>query len=238
VLDDGTVLIDNGVIVNPSHTFSFTTIDFTANGGDNYPFAANGVVFENSPFTITYQEALANYVKAPKAEGGLQRLSAADGDEITANLYGIENANDAYGRLIDQAIATVTPGLTRSGTAGRDVINGTSGDDILIGGVGADTVTGGSGGDKFVFNSMRDAGDTVTDFTPYADKLKLTTLLSSLGIAPSQAISNQHVRFVDITGGVSVQIDADGAGPAPSRALATLKGLTAKQLVAGRDLEM
>jgi 5'-nucleotidase / UDP-sugar diphosphatase len=238
VLDTGTVLIDNGAVVNPSHTFSFTTIDFTANGGDNYPFSANGVAFENDPFTITYQQALANFIQSPKEAGGLQRLNAADGDEITVNLYGEENAFDLHGRLVDLAVASATLGVTRAGTTQRDVLTGTMGDDILIGGLGADVLTGGAGGDRFVFNSMREAGDTITDFTPYADTLKLTNVLNSLGISPAQAFSNHHIRFVDISGGVSLQIDADGTGPAPSRALVTLKGLTAKQIAPARDLEM
>jgi 5'-nucleotidase / UDP-sugar diphosphatase len=161
VLDDGTVLIDGGVVVNTTRTFSFATIDFTANGGDGYPFSFNNVVFENSPFTITYQEALANYIQAPKSFGGLGRVSAADGDEVTANMYGSENQYDTHGRLVDVAIALPTPGITRTGTAGRDTLVGTAGDDIIIGGLGVDTLTGGAGGDTFVFNSLREAGDTM-----------------------------------------------------------------------------
>lgn len=236
VLDDGTVLIDNGVVVNTTHTFSFTTIDFTANGGDNYPFAANGVVFENDPFTITYQEALANFIKAPKANGGLQRDSAAEGDEITVNMYGLENQYDAHGRLVDQAIAVAAPGQTKNGTAGRDTIIGTAGDDIIIGGIGADVLTGGAGGDRFVYNSMRDAGDTITDFTPYADTIDLSNLLNGLGITPAQAVANGHIVITDVTGGASLQIDTDGPGPAMPRPLVTLKGLTAKQIAPARDL--
>ena len=235
VLDDGTVLIDNGVVVNATRTFSFTTIDFTAAGGDNYPFAANGVVFENDPFTITYQEALANYIKAPKANGGLQRDNAADGDEITVNMYGLENPYDLHGRLVDAYIASTVAGQTKNGTAGRDVLIGTAGDDTLTGGIGADTLTGGAGGDKFIYNSLRDAGDIITDFTPYADTLVLTNLLNSLGIAPATAVANGHIVIKDVTGGASVQIDTDGNGPAAPRPLVTLKGLTAKQVIPARD---
>ncbi len=236
VLDDGTVLIDNGAVVNGSRNFSFTTIDFTANGGDNYPFAANGVIFENDPFTITYQEALANYIKAPKANGGLQRDDASEGDEITINMYGLENQYDAYGRLVDQAIAVVTPGITKNGTAGRDKLIGTAGDDVIIGGPGADILTGGAGGDKFVYTSLRDAGDVITDFTPYADTIDLNALLNSLGIVPAQAVANGHVVIKDVTGGASLQIDTDGNGPAAAIPLVTLKGLTAKQIVPARDI--
>ena len=237
VLDDGTVLIDNGVVVNPSRSFSFTTIDFTANGGDNYPFAANGVVFENNPFSITYQQALADLIATPKAAGGLQRVNAADGDEITANLYGEENAFDRYGRLIDLNVSAIVAGQTFNGNAARNTIIGTAGDDILRGGIGADTLTGGAGGDTFVYTSMRDAGDTLVDFTPYADRIQIGGLLASLGYSGSDAVADGYVRVVDVTGGISLQIDADGAfGPAAFRPLATLKGLTAKQFVPARDL--
>ena len=240
VLDDGTVLIDGGDVVNPTHTFSFTTIDFTANGGDRYPFPANGVVFENDPYTITYQEALANFIQAPKANGVLHRVSAADGDEITVNMYGEENAFDLHGRLIDVNAGVAVPGQVKNGTAGRDTIVGTAGDDIINGGLGADVLTGGAGGDKFVYGSLRDAGDTITDFTPYADTIQLGGLLAGLGCASGSgcdAVADGYVRVVDVTGGASLQIDPDGAaGSGIARTLVTLKGLTAKQVVPGRDL--
>ena len=238
VLDDGTVLIDGGAVVDPTRTFSFTTIDFTANGGDNYPFAVNGVAFENDPYTITYQEALANFIQAPKANGGLQRVSAADGDEITVNMYGEENAFDLHGRLIDVNVGVAVPGQVKNGTAGRDTLVGTAGDDIINGGLGADVLTGGAGGDKFVYGSLRDAGDTITDFTPYADTIQLGGLLAGLGCGSGcDAVADVYVRVVDVTGGASLQIDPDGAaGSGIARTLVTLKGLTAKQVVPGRDL--
>lgn len=236
VLDDGTVLVDNGVIVNAAHTFSFATIDFTANGGDGYPFAANAVAFENDPFTITYQQALANLISTPKSDGGLQRLSAADGDEITVNMYGEENAFDLHGRLVDAAVAVATPGQTLIGTAARNTIVGTSGDDQILGGTGADVLTGGAGGDTFRYTSIRDAGDVITDFTPYADKLDLGVLLGSLGVAGNGSATG-HIRFVDTTGGVQVLLDTDGSeGRHVARPFLTLKGLTAKQMAPARDL--
>lgn len=236
VLDDGTVLVENGAVVPGARTFSFTTIDFTANGGDNYPFAANGVVFENDPFTITYQEALANYIQTAKASGGLQRVDAADGDEITTHYYGVENQYDAYGRLVDQAIAVVTPGQTFNGTSGRNTIVGTAGDDVINGGAGIDTLTGGAGGDQFVYTSTRDAGDLITDFTPYADKLNLSVLLASLGVS-GNGVATGHLKFADTTGGVNVLLDTDGsAGPSAARVLVTLKGLTAAQIAPARDV--
>lgn len=235
-LDDGTVLVSNGVVVNSVHTFSFATIDFTANGGDGYPFAANGVAFENDPFTITYQQALANLITTPKAAGGLQRVNAADGDEITVNMYGDENAFDQYGRLVDIAVAVASPGQIFNGTAARNTLVGTAGDDVITGGAGADTLTGGAGGDTFRYTSIRDAGDIINDFTPYADKLDLSVLLNSLG-AVGNGVSSGHVHFADVVGGVSLLIDSDGTdGAAVPRPFITIRGLTAKQIAPARDI--
>lgn len=236
VLDDGTVLVDQGVVMS-SRRFSFATIDFTANGGDGYPFAANQVVFENAVSTVSYQEAFANFIRTPKAEGGLQRDGAADGDEVTAHLYGPESAFDRHGRLIDLAVAQDTPGITLRGTGGRDTLVGTAGDDVITGGAGADTLMGGEGGDVFRYTSLRDAGDVITDFTPYTDRLDLRPLLARLGLRGRKGLASGHLRFVDVSGGVQLLIDTDGsAGPAVARCLLTLKGLSAAQIAPGRDL--
>lgn len=100
VLDDGTVLVRDGMVVAGARTFSFATIDFLANGGDAYPFGLLGVDFENLTTTLTYQEALANFIAAPVTEGGL-------GGFIGADLYGPSNAFDRRGRIVDLAVVTV-----------------------------------------------------------------------------------------------------------------------------------
>ncbi len=75
VLDDGTVIVDasGNVVAGPDLTVA--TIDFLARGGDQYPFGT-------APFTVlgvSYQQALANYIQAPTADGGLGgTISAAD----------------------------------------------------------------------------------------------------------------------------------------------------------------
>ncbi|OYW63768.1 MAG: alkaline phosphatase [Hydrogenophilales bacterium 12-64-13] len=238
VLDDGSVLVEDGNVVAGARSVSFATIDFLANGGDGYPFAENAIVFENNPFSITYQQALADYLQTAKADGGLQRLDAADGDEVTANVYGEENAFDLHGRLVDLAVGVAAPGQTYTGNAGRNILTGGSGDDTFVGGAGVDVITGGAGGDIIVFTSLRDAGDVIADFTPYADRIDVSALLASLGCAAGcDPVGEGWLRSVDVRGGLRLQIDADGAaGPGKFRALATLKGLAAKQFAPARDL--
>ena len=101
-LDDGTVLIDAGAVVAGAPTFSLATIDFTAAGGDGYPFAAAGIAFENAVTTVTYQEALADYIQDPLAEGGL-------GGVVSASMYGAASPFDDAGRLVDNAVLAAIP---------------------------------------------------------------------------------------------------------------------------------
>jgi len=95
VLDDGSVLIDGGLVIDNQRRLSLATIDFLANGGDGYPFAAIGVVFEKTTRPITYQEALLNYIVT-----GL-------GGEIKASQYGVATPFDHAGRLADHAVTPV-----------------------------------------------------------------------------------------------------------------------------------
>lgn len=117
-----------------------------------------------------------------------------------------------------------------AGTAGRDRLNGSAGDDVIAGGAGADTLTGGGGADTFVYQSMRDAADLITDFAPAQDVLDLRALLAGLGIVGDPQQSG-HLRLVANAAGTLVQIDSDGfAGAAVPRTLVTLSGVQPAQL--------
>jgi 5'-nucleotidase len=81
ILDDKTILIENGIIVaDPSYTLGIATTDFLARGGDQYPFG--GLDYTN--LFLTYQEALSNYIRqglagiirsADYPEGGNGRIA-------------------------------------------------------------------------------------------------------------------------------------------------------------------
>lgn len=70
VLDDGTVLVSDGVPVEGARSIALATIDFLARGGDQYPFG--NAAFVN--LGATYQQSLSNFVTA--GLGGL--ISAKD----------------------------------------------------------------------------------------------------------------------------------------------------------------
>lgn len=120
-----------------------------------------------------------------------------------------------------------------SGTAGRDALTGTPGDDVITGGIGADTLTGGAGADQFVFNSMRDATDTITDFQAGIDRIVLTRLLLSVGIVSNSPIADGYVTCKAIGGDVMVGIDTDALGLLASRNLVLLKNQSCAVAIPG-----
>lgn len=114
------------------------------------------------------------------------------------------------------------------GTGQRDNLVGTAGDDVLTGGIGADTLTGGAGRDLFVYQSLRDATDTITDFTPNEDQLDIRELLQSIGYQGAQPFDDGVARWVSVAGGTQLQISA--------KPLVTLRGVTPANLNVQRDV--
>ena len=120
---------------------------------------------------------------------------------------------------------------TIKGTAGRDTLVGTAGDDLIEGGPGADNLTGGTGRDQFVYRSMSDAGDVISDFNPADDLLDVQALLQSLGLQLADPFAQGHIVCTASGANAVVGIDAKGtAGFQKSRPLVQLKGLRCDQL--------
>jgi hypothetical protein len=101
-----------------------------------------------------------------------------------------------------------------------DPITGTTGNDVITATPGAKTLTGGAGNDQFVYNSIRDAGTTISDFTVGSDRIVLTNLLDSLvgGNYNGNAIDDGYVRVVQGSGNTAsssfIEIDRDGTSGA------------------------
>lgn len=67
-LEDGTVLFENGAVLFDGK-LDLVTNSFTAGGGDDYPFAALGLDFEN--YGRSYQQALFNFIQDDQGLNGV-----------------------------------------------------------------------------------------------------------------------------------------------------------------------
>ncbi|WP_341525056.1 choice-of-anchor Q domain-containing protein [Nostoc sp. UHCC 0302] len=101
-----------------------------------------------------------------------------------------------------------------NGTAARETIYGTAGNDIITGHQGRDIISGGKGADTFVYESICDMGDTITDFQVGIDKIELRQVFQSLNLNKlnfASALSLGYLRFQAQGNNTQVWIDPDGS---------------------------
>nr|MCM0589612.1 type I secretion C-terminal target domain-containing protein [Gloeotrichia echinulata DEX184] len=159
----------------------------------------------------------------------------ASPDFETKSSYNIRvRTTDEGGLTFEKALTIGINDLNElNGNNTRDPLTGTAGNDYLVGGAGAKTITGGAGNDLFVYTSLRDVGQTITDFTVGEDKLVFTQLLTSIGYNGTNPIADGYVRFVQgsTANSTVLQIDRDGiSGSAVFRNFITLDNITSTQL--------
>ena len=180
--------------------------------------------------TVSYEAATAG-VKVSLATTSTQSTGGAGSDKLSSfeNLTGSAHADTLTGSSGSNVIR---------GLGGNDTISGGWGSDVLIGGAGNDLLTGGSSSDRFVFTSLSDGSDVITDFSSNSDKLDLTELTASVGLGDASyatlvANGNIVVTTGNFATGTStngsstdtrVYFDADGsAGPGEAVLVATLE---------------
>ncbi len=102
-LADGTVIVDEGVVVDGAPTLNVATIDFLARGGDQYPFRDDAFTL----LGVTYQQALSAYI-----QDGL-------GGTVTRRAY----PEGGPGRIYDTTTFTLaaTPNVTSVPASGGPV---------------------------------------------------------------------------------------------------------------------
>ena len=125
------------------------------------------------------------------------------------------------------AMAGVTVSLAVAGAQATGVSTDTLvAIENLEGSAFADTLTGNGGANQYVYGSMLDAGDVITDFKPGVDTLVLTRLLAAVGIASADPLASGHVTCTTSAAGAVIGIDTDGsAGAIKTKPLLQLKGV-------------
>jgi len=121
------------------------------------------------------------------------------------------------------------------GGAGDDRIYGQEGDDIIIGGSGNDLLSGGSGADTFVYTSVLDGQDVISDFEVGTDVVDIDALLDSLGYADGVGARAGAVNIDDSSGSTVITVNEDGGGQVAGFSI-TLDGVTGA--IVGTDIKV
>jgi 5'-nucleotidase / UDP-sugar diphosphatase len=126
VLDDGTVIVQDGAVVAEAAPLNIATIDFLARGGDQYPY-------RGAPFVslgLSYQQALANYITDGLAgvitaeaysEGGSGRITrtvrvatfnaSLNRDTAGALITDLSTPDNAQAQTVAEIIQRVNPDI-------------------------------------------------------------------------------------------------------------------------------
>ncbi len=113
------------------------------------------------------------------------------------------------------------------GTSRRDTLVGTDGNDTITGFRRKDILTGGGGSDTFVYTSLRDGRDIITDFEVGSDQIDLSQVLDAIGFSGVDPIADGYIGFVSSSNGTHLTIDPDGiSGSGRSHSILLAQGVT------------
>ncbi|BDI15196.1 hypothetical protein ANSO36C_09980 [Nostoc cf. commune SO-36] len=192
---------------------------FNANSTQSTIFNKNTVTFFND--LNNNVDGFDNSDDVINGQGGSDRIDGKSGNDLLRGGAGNDSLLGGTGNDIFV------------GGEDNDIVIGGSGNDIVIGGTSYDTLTGGSGHDQFIYQTLSDAGDTITDFNQSEDKLVLTDLFKSRGYGSSNPINDGNLKFVQSdTFTLVIYTEASYY----SYTLATLDNFTATNLVIGTNV--
>ncbi|NER07437.1 MAG: hypothetical protein F6K17_35160, partial [Okeania sp. SIO3C4] len=219
--------IDPEIKVNLVSDVATEVADVVAESNDRIDKAASS----NTGADISKEVAKVQTITMGETSDDLQELSAGtkDIEQVVA-----ENTGAALDDQIESGVGEdiqVTPGEEIEGTRRRDTLTGTDGDDTITGFQGRDILTGGEGSDRFVYDSLLDAGDRITDFEPGSDQIILTELLDRIGYEGDNAIADDYIKFASRGGTTMISIDSDGPdGSGRPRTFIALEGVSEEAL--------
>jgi Ca2+-binding RTX toxin-like protein len=235
----GSLTLLNTNFINNSATGGIGGSSVGAVGGKGQ--GKGGAIFVNTGATVVFDGTLSNF----------------SGNRATDSMNISMDGNDIFGTIsvvAPQLTPNPTPqptlnpdlmGKTITGTAKADTLLGTTGADTILGLAGNDTITGGSGNDvlaggkgndRFIYQSISDSLDTITDFTK-KDLLNLHQVLKNVGYAGKNPLQDGYLKFVKLGNSTQVQIDADGTGTIKAfNPLVTLNNFSPANLMVGKNV--
>ncbi|MBX9255404.1 type I secretion C-terminal target domain-containing protein [Desmonostoc muscorum CCALA 125] len=171
--------------------------------GENTPLASGG------SYTATQDIYIPDYIATGDVYDGLRQRYLL----FVADEYGYQVETNENNNIQAVAISLYAQDQIFNGTPGRDTLTGNDSNNLITGLQGADTLTGGAGSDRFVYTSIRDAGDKITDFVAGTDKIDLSQLFQSLSLGSldyESATTQGYLSFGTVLSNTTVNIDLDG----------------------------
>ncbi len=155
---------------------------------------------------------------------GIDRLYGEAGND---RIYGGSEDGFLFGGAGNDVLYGYWNNDLLQGDAGNDILHGHTGNDTLNGGLGRDTLSSGEGYDVIVFDTRLGSGnvDTITDFNPWADQMRLKLSVfkgightGKLGDNQFWTGAKAHAasdRIIYDKGAGALYYDPDGTGAAP-----------------------
>ena len=140
--------------------------------------------------------------------------------------------SDAEAQSLTSTLPLLLPDSndTILGTSSEDVLVGTDRGDFIAGLGGNDKLTGNGGKDLFVYDSLADGTDTITDFEVGSDEIVLTTLLARFDITSSDPLADGFIVVTENEQGSLISIDTDGSGTSQAEPLVSLENVGVDEL--------
>ncbi len=132
---------------------------------------------------------------------GNDRMLGEEGDDILNGGRGKDYLDGGQGN--DRITGNEENDLLLGGE-GNDTLIGDRGNDRIVGGFGKDRITGGQGRDQYIYSSVKDMSDVITDFEILKDHFNLKQLFKG------SAGSMEDVRFKQRGKDTLVQVDVSG----------------------------
>jgi len=220
--------------------------------GDDYLIADKGNDTLNGGSgtdTLSFENATSNVT----ANLGSKSASGMGEDVITSieNLLGSDFNDRLYGNHLDNLLVggdgrdrlyggngndIVRGGEGRDylvGGSGEDTLQGDEGNDVLKGYYGTDYLSGGAGSDRFVYKSLAEMGDFISDFDVGGDQdqIDIASIFDSLGIEDTSSVLGSYLQYSDNgSGDTVVELDQTGSGASWDTIVVTLNDFDSQDL--------
>lgn len=230
--------VSDGIDFSTASTLTINVTPLSSGGGGSGGSGGSGGV-TGTPLPAF---VLAKKAKTLTGTAGNDNLAGTNRPERIRGLKGNDrlkalNGNDLLdGGLGSDRLDAGAGNDNLLGQAGNDRLIGGAGTDILAGGAGTDTLSGGSSKDMFVFRSLAEGIDTITDFDGAIDVIDVRSIFAQSNFAGATLLARfqQFAQFVQVGANTELRIDADGSGAGTSfTTLAVLRNVTVASVGSG-----